>query len=134
VFLNLLVNAAHAIRDTGTKGTITLATCRSGNAAEVRVSDTGCGIPEAIRDRIFDPFFTTKPVGQGTGQGLAIAHAAVVQRHGGAITLDSEVGKGTTFTVRLPLSGGKLTRSEFVKALSNERVLPRAKAAEEVTP
>jgi two-component system NtrC family sensor kinase len=106
VFLNLLVNAAHAMRDTagkGEKGTITISTRQLDNLAEVRIADTGCGIPESIRERVFDPFFTTKPVGQGTGQGLSIAHAVIVKRHGGAITFESEVGKGTTFVVRLPL-------------------------------
>jgi PAS domain S-box-containing protein len=128
VFLNLLVNASHAVRDSngdGRKGTITISTRRVGGTVEVRVSDTGCGIPEAVRNRIFDPFFTTKPVGQGTGQGLAIAHSVVVKRHGGAITFASEVGTGTTFVVRLPVSGSRLTRSDFVKALSAERVPPR---------
>jgi signal transduction histidine kinase/DNA-binding response OmpR family regulator len=126
VLLNLLVNAAHAIREangTELKGTIAIATRWTANLVEVRISDTGCGIPEAVRGRIFDPFFTTKPVGQGTGQGLAIAHAVVVQRHGGAITVVSEVGKGTTFVVRLPLTATRLLRSEFVKALSTERKL-----------
>jgi len=77
------------------------------NVVEVRVADTGCGIPDEIRDRIFDPFFTTKPVGQGTGQGLAIAHSVVVQRHGGAIAFESTPGRGTTFIVRLrPTAAG----------------------------
>ncbi|MBA4062985.1 MAG: hypothetical protein C0501_04620 [Isosphaera sp.] len=105
VFLNLLVNAAHAVKAAnpdGVKGTITLSTRRAGAAAEVRVADTGCGIPEAIRGRVFDPFFTTKPVGQGTGQGLALAHAVVVKRHGGTIAFESESGRGTTFVIRLP--------------------------------
>ena len=127
VFLNLLVNAAHAIQAGGgdrAKGTITMSTRRTGNCIEARVTDTGCGIPEAIRGRIFDPFFTTKPVGQGTGQGLSIAHAVVVQRHGGAITFDSECGKGTTFVVRLPLGGGKLTDSELIKPVTAARGLP----------
>jgi PAS domain S-box-containing protein len=125
VFLNLLVNAAHAVqsatRADGRKGTITLSTRRLDNVVEVRVTDTGCGIPETIRGRIFDPFFTTKPVGQGTGQGLAITHAAVVKRHGGVITFESEVGEGTTFIVRLPLDGVRLTHSEFVKAVNTQR-------------
>ena len=69
----------------------------------ISVSDTGCGIPETIRDKVFDPFFTTKAIGRGTGQGLAIAHSIVVESHGGTLTFDSEVGKGTTFYVRLPL-------------------------------
>ncbi|MGA2653855.1 MAG: HAMP domain-containing sensor histidine kinase [Terracidiphilus sp.] len=72
--------------------------------AELSVADTGTGIPESVRDRVFDPFFTTKEVGKGTGQGLMLAHAVVVKKHGGKIWYDSEVGKGTTFYVRLPLS------------------------------
>jgi PAS domain S-box-containing protein len=129
VFLNLLVNAAHAVQaatSPGEKGAITITTRRAGGFVEVRVADTGCGIPEAIRGRVFDPFFTTKPVGQGTGQGLAIAHAVVVQRHGGAITFESEVGRGTTFVVRLPLAGDRLTQSQRVKAVSTIRVPPPA--------
>jgi signal transduction histidine kinase len=107
VILNLIVNAAHAIADAAKagphKGTITVSTRQVERWAEVRVSDTGCGIPEAIRDRIFDPFFTTKPVGKGTGQGLAIAHDAIINKHRGAISVESAVGEGTTFIVRLPL-------------------------------
>jgi two-component system NtrC family sensor kinase len=108
VFLNLLVNAAHAVQANGgtpdRKGRITFTTRRAGSAVEVRVEDTGCGIPEAARNRIFDPFFTTKPLGQGTGQGLALVHSVVVQRHGGTITFESQVGQGTAFVVRLPAS------------------------------
>jgi len=66
----------------------------------IAISDTGGGIPEAIRDRVFDPFFTTKDVGHGTGQGLALARTAIVDRHGGTITFESELGEGTTFFVR----------------------------------
>jgi signal transduction histidine kinase len=110
VFLNLLVNAAHAIGDCkdeegGRKGMITVRTRRLPGWAEVRVADTGCGIPPEARGRVFDPFFTTKPVGKGTGQGLAIAHAVVVKKHGGRIGFESEVGKGTTFIVHLPVDG-----------------------------
>ena len=76
VFLNLVVNAAHAIAElagnTGQKGLITIRTRRDGNQAVIIISDTGCGIPPSIRDKIFDPFFTAKPVGRGSGQGLAI--------------------------------------------------------------
>ena len=73
--------------------------------AEIRVEDTGTGIPEEIRPRVFDLFFTTKEVGQGTGQGLALAHAIVVEKHGGTIHFETEVGRGTTFIVRLPIDG-----------------------------
>ena len=72
----------------------------------ISVSDTGCGIPETIRDKVFNPFFTTKAIGRGTGQGLAIARSIVVEMHGGTLTFESEVGKGTTFYVRLPLDPG----------------------------
>jgi PAS domain S-box-containing protein len=108
VFLNLLVNAAHAVADatrdgaTGL-GSIRITTARDADWCIVRVVDTGCGIPHGVRDRIFEPFFTTKPVGKGTGQGLAIAYNVVVKKHGGRIAVDSQVGQGTTFEVRLPL-------------------------------
>jgi signal transduction histidine kinase len=70
----------------------------------ISIADTGCGIPEDIRDKIFDPFFTTKEVGRGSGQGLAIARSIVVDKHGGTLTFESEVGKGTTLFLRLPLT------------------------------
>jgi signal transduction histidine kinase len=109
VFLNLIINAAHAIGDVvgqgGTKGKIRIATLREGNLARIDVADNGSGIPETIRHRIFDPFFTTKGVGKGTGQGLAIARSIVVTKHNGSLAFESEVGKGTTFTIRLPLDG-----------------------------
>ncbi|HET9863236.1 MAG TPA: ATP-binding protein, partial [Steroidobacteraceae bacterium] len=73
----------------------------------VEISDTGCGMPAHIQQRIFDPFFTTKEVGKGTGQGLAIAHNVVVDKHGGAIKVVSSPGKGTTFIIRLPIGGMK---------------------------
>ena len=105
VFLNLLINAGHAIsdanKDAGGKGRIRVCTAPEPNGVLISISDTGCGIPESIRDRIFDPFFTTKEVGRGTGQGLAIARS-VVEQHGGTITFTSEVGTGTTFHVHLP--------------------------------
>jgi len=108
VILNMVINAAHAIREVvgdaaPTKGTITVSTRRSGDWVEVQIRDTGAGIPEAIRGRIFDPFFTTKGVGRGTGQGLAISHQVIVKKHGGSINVESEVGVGTTFVLRLPL-------------------------------
>ncbi|RME33569.1 MAG: PAS domain S-box protein [Gammaproteobacteria bacterium] len=103
VFLNLLVNAAHAIADKGPeRGRITLRTRPVADGVEIRISDTGTGIPASILDRIFDPFFTTKEVGRGTGQGLAIAYQ-VIRKHGGRIEVETEEGKGTTFVIRLPL-------------------------------
>jgi PAS domain S-box-containing protein len=108
VFLNLLVNAAHAIKEKikeGEKGQITVRTSKEKeeDLVLISISDTGCGIPQSIRDKIFDPFFTTKASGQGTGQGLAIARSVVVEGHRGTLTFTSEVGKGTTFYIRLPL-------------------------------
>ena len=108
VFLNLIINAVHAIRDVVgetpvTRGIITISTRRVGGQVEIRVQDTGTGIPEAIRGQIFDPFFTTKAVGQGTGQGLAITHGVIVGKHGGTIDCETEEGTGTTFVIRLPL-------------------------------
>jgi signal transduction histidine kinase len=107
VVLNMIINATHAIADTvkgtGQKGTITISTTRVDNSVEIRIADTGGGIPKSIRHKIFDPFFTTKAVGRGTGQGLYIARSVIVEKHGGTIAVDSEVGKGTTFLIRLPL-------------------------------
>lgn len=108
VVLNLIVNGAHAIRevvgDTGRKGLLRVMTRRDGDDAVLSISDTGCGIPKAIMGRVFDPFFTTKEVGVGTGQGLAIARSVIVDKHGGSISVETEVGEGTTFTIRLPLA------------------------------
>ena len=106
--LNLVVNSAHAIsarkaQGDPSDGHITIAIDCADQNAELRFTDNGAGIPEAIRNRVFDPFFTTKPVGVGTGQGLAIAYSTVVERHHGQITLESEVGIGTSFLVQLPL-------------------------------
>jgi signal transduction histidine kinase len=109
VLLNLIVNASHTIAeaagpDGSKRGLITVSTRVCGEWAEIRIRDTGCGIPEHIRHKIFDPFFTTKPVGKGTGQGLAIAHTAIVDRHQGTLTFESEVGAGSVFIIRLPLN------------------------------
>ncbi len=109
VFLNLIVNAAHAIGggvgddSADCRGTITINTVQVGTEAEIRISDTGPGVPEPLREKIFDPFFTTKGVGKGTGQGLAIARSVVVDKHGGSIALEPDRGKGATFVIRLPL-------------------------------
>jgi PAS domain S-box-containing protein len=108
VILNIIVNAAHAITSASDlseplKGRITVSSAVCADWAEIRIKDSGCGIPEAIRNRIFDPFFTTKPVGKGTGQGLAIAHDVIVNKHCGTIVVESQPGFGTTFIIRLPL-------------------------------
>ncbi len=110
VFLNLIVNAAHAMADKPGRsglGRIKVSTKADGDHVIIRIEDDGSGIPEEIRDQIFNPFFTTKEVGKGTGQGLAISRDIVVKKHGGTITFDTETGKGTTFTVRLPIQETK---------------------------
>ena len=115
VILNLIVNAAHSIAEalaggTGKKGTITVATRNQGDNAEIRITDTGTGIPEEIRSRIFDPFFTTKDVGKGTGQGLAIAHSVIVDKHGGAIHFETAMGRGTSFVISLPIAAPQVLK------------------------
>ncbi len=118
VILNMVVNSAHAIEhvvgDSGEKGTIRLQTRLVGYEAEIQISDTGSGIPQELVRKIFDPFFTTKGVGKGTGQGLAIARSIIVDKHGGSISVDSEPGAGTTFTIRLPMTelGDEASHSE----------------------
>lgn len=107
VFLNLIVNAAQAIESTREgqkKGVIIIKTAVMDTAVRITIQDNGGGIPEHVQPRIFDPFFTTKAVGQGSGQGLAIAYTIIKDKHGGDITFDSEPGKGTTFSVILPVS------------------------------
>jgi two-component system, NtrC family, sensor kinase len=106
VVLNLIVNAAHAIKEKireGEKGRITVGTRTQNDCVEISVSDTGNGIPKAIRTRVFDPFFTTKEVGKGTGQGLALAYTVVVKKHSGNIWFETEIGQGTTFFITLPI-------------------------------
>lgn len=108
IILNIIINAAHAIgnvidENADRKGTISVSTGRNNGWAEVRIQDTGSGIPEAYQSRIFDPFFTTKEVGRGTGQGLAISRSVIVDKHGGSLNFETTEGKGTTFIIRLPL-------------------------------
>ncbi len=108
VFLNLIVNAAHAIQEAGKdlhSGEIRISTAVAGEAAIVRISDNGCGVPEENLSKLYDPFFTTKEVGRGTGQGLAITRSILVDKHGGDISVQSKVGVGTEFTLRLPIAG-----------------------------
>jgi two-component system, NtrC family, sensor kinase len=108
VFLNLIVNAAHAIQESGkdaATGLIEIRTSVAHGMVEVAIRDNGCGIAPDHANKVFDPFFTTKAVGRGTGQGLSIARAAVVTRHGGTLSFETEVGRGTTFFVRIPVHG-----------------------------
>ena len=118
VVLNLIVNAAHAIadvvHDSGARGRITVKTRVENDQVVISVTDTGGGIPEAIRAHIFDPFFTTKEVGRGTGQGLSIARSVVLKGHGGALDFETEIGKGTTFYVRLPI---RQAEEELIEAV-----------------
>ena len=117
VFMNLLLNASQAIASApvpGTRGTVRVEMARQGESATVAISDTGPGIPEAVREHLFEPFFTTKAVGQGTGQGLAIARSIIVNRHGGKLTFESQPGHGTTFVIALPLGTRTAGESRLV--------------------
>jgi PAS domain S-box-containing protein len=108
VVLNIVVNAAQAIADkvqrTGAIGKITVSTRVEGGHVVIAIGDTGNGIPEAVRPNIFDPFFTTKEVGRGTGQGLSIARSVIVKGHGGELDFSTQMGKGSTFFIRLPIT------------------------------
>jgi len=106
VVLNILVNAAQAIegQKRSEKGTIKIATKLSGSYVIILISDDGPGIPAEILSRIFDPFFTTKEPGKGTGLGLSISYDIIVTKHKGKLSVESEVGKGTTFKIELPLT------------------------------
>lgn len=107
VFLNLIVNAAHAIEDrykgTGALGLITIRTRATRESVIIEIQDDGAGIPESAQRQVFDPFFTTKEVGRGSGQGLAIAYSIIVDKHGGRIGFETELGLGTCFRIELPL-------------------------------
>jgi PAS domain S-box-containing protein len=113
VFLNLIVNAAHAIQDAGkdmNTGEIKICTAVDGDTAVIRIGDNGCGVPAENLSKLYDPFFTTKEVGRGSGQGLAISHSIVVDKHGGHISVSSTPGAGAEFTLRLPI-GGRAARA-----------------------
>jgi two-component system NtrC family sensor kinase len=121
VLLNLIVNAADAIGDAiklrpGQKGLILISSRWDGEMAEIRVADSGTGIPETIRAKVFDLFFTTKEVGKGSGQGLALSYSTIVKRHGGTLEFESEIGVGTTFVVRLPIAGAIATTQALAAA------------------
>jgi two-component system NtrC family sensor kinase len=97
--MNLLVNASHSIEK---EGEISIKTWYEDKWICISISDTGCGIKEESLDKIFDPFFTTKEVGKGTGLGLSITYD-IIEKHKGHITVESTVGKGTVFTVKIPV-------------------------------
>jgi two-component system NtrC family sensor kinase len=109
VFLNLLVNAADAMQGKPERGEIRISTRVDGPVAVISIADNGSGIPKKLQQVIFEPFFTTKEVGKGTGQGLALARAVVVDKHGGTIDVHSEPGEGTEFVLRLPIDGKRPT-------------------------
>jgi signal transduction histidine kinase len=126
VILNVVINAAHAIADVvgdgaAGKGTITVSTRRDGDWAEVRIRDTGTGIPEQYRSKVFDHFFTTKKVGRGTGQGLALGYSVITEKHGGRISFETQMGQGTTFVIRLPIGSETANPGE---ALQYEKANP----------
>jgi two-component system, NtrC family, sensor kinase len=108
VLLNIISNGFYAVTRRGREGDaafrplLTVATREFGEAVEIRVRDNGVGIPPEYREKLFQPFFTTKPTGEGTGLGLSISYEIIIQQHGGTITVDSEVGDFSEFTVRLP--------------------------------
>jgi signal transduction histidine kinase len=108
VFLNLIINASHAIVEANRSGDgrIDVSTRRDGAWIEIRVADNGAGIPDDARPKIFEPFFTTKEVGRGTGQGLAVTYDVIVNKHGGKIDVESRVGEGTCFVIRIPIDSG----------------------------
>ena len=123
VLLNIIINASHAIEDaiageTGKLGEIQISTHRDDEWVEIRISDTGTGIPEESRSKVFDYFYTTKEVGKGTGQGLAISHSVITKNHQGSLTFETEMGKGTTFIIRLP----------FIEDLDNKEDAHREEA------
>lgn len=113
VWLNLLVNAAHSLKD---GGEVSISTWHKGEMVYVAISDNGCGIEPQNLKRIFDPFFTTKPVGEGTGLGLSVTYS-IIERHGGTIEVESTPGRGTRFTVAIPIETS--AKNEAHHALEN---------------
>ena len=118
VLLNIIVNAAQSIKSQNRKekGLIKIQTFSKDEYVVCKVSDDGPGIPKEIIDKIFDPFFTTKEAGKGTGLGLAVSYG-IIKKHQGSIVVESEVGKGTTFTIKLPLNPlGNNHHQDFIES------------------
>ena len=113
-FLNVLTNAVEAVasQKRNSCGQLTIRTARADGGVEVTFSDDGPGIAPDLQDQIFDPFFTTKPLGQGTGQGLFVAYAIIVEQHGGRVRCESKPGQGATFRIWLPIAAAHATRDE----------------------
>ena len=120
VIMNLLLNAAHAVDKQ--RGRIAIRSGAEGDHVWVEVADDGCGMTPEVQSRVFDPFFTTKPIGKGTGLGLSLAYG-IIQKHQGRIDLHSEVGKGTTFRVWLPIRHDDVRESTPAQAAPVERSL-----------
>jgi signal transduction histidine kinase len=120
VFLNLLINAAQAVRSQPrqTKGSITVRTYQTETDVVCEIEDDGPGISAVNLPRIFDPFFTTKPPGKGTGLGLSVSYDIVVNKHRGQISVESEENQGAKFTVRLPLTPAARTGEEAEEVLT----------------
>lgn len=104
VILNMLINASHAIKCNSKQGIINIRTYQKGNQVILEIEDNGIGIPKEFLVKVFDPFFTTKQVGEGTGLGLSISYDIIVNKHNGKIDVRSEVGKGTTFIIQIPIN------------------------------
>jgi signal transduction histidine kinase len=111
VFLNVFINAAQAIksRHGNDMGTITIKTYATDDQVVCEISDNGCGIAPENLSKVFDPFFTTKPTGKGTGLGLSVSHDIIVHKHNGELLVDSTVGEGTIFTIKIPIKNQNLT-------------------------
>ncbi len=112
VFMNLMANASHAIEENGRIG---IKTRHEDGHIVIAISDNGAGISKEIQNRIFEPFFTTKPIGKGTGLGLSISHG-IIEDHRGTISVRSQAGRGTTFTIRFPDNLGEIMDLEKSKA------------------
>lgn len=118
--MNILVNAAQAIesQERPTRGQITLRTYQDGTAVVCEIEDDGPGIPPENLRRIFDPFFTTKPSGKGTGLGLSVSYDIIVNKHKGQILVESAIGHGTLFTIRLPVNGAAVKLDPTEKTMA----------------